>query len=104
MGRVNYIRGEVSWDKVTQGTDVLNTHYIQMLPNVLCIWQLIELEPDSNTLLEKEIHKTFEERTDVIRFILGKKRWGQWWGTSNYVGYGQHMSQRKKKYKSLLTA
>lgn len=37
MCRVNYIRGEASWDKVTQGTDVLNTHYIQMLPDVLCI-------------------------------------------------------------------
>ena len=43
-----------------------------LLPSVICIWQLIELGPDHNALLEKEIRKNFEKRSDAIRFILRK--------------------------------
>lgn len=42
------------------------------MPSVICVRQLIELGPDHNALLEKEIHRNFEKRSDAIRFILGK--------------------------------
>lgn len=44
------------------------------------------------------IDKTFEERNDLIKFVLAKECWGPCLGTTKWVGCGGcGMSRRKKK-------